>query len=106
MIVHVYVHADYSISPGGGRGQSTDTLEARADTLSPSVFPDFPPKPVLCRLLLLWLCLPSSGGLRASRGPPGQTQELLQLLRVHVFAASEHVALGIAVTPQLMELDL
>ena len=45
MYIYMYVHAWTAEFPLEGEGgQSTDTLEARADTLNPSVFPDFPPQ--------------------------------------------------------------
>ena len=63
--------------------------------------------PILCLLLLLLLWSSSTGSsLRSSHGTSSQAQVLLQLLCVHIFTASKHVAFGITITSQLMQLDL
>ena len=63
--------------------------------------------PILCLLLLLLLWSSCTGSsLGSSHGTSGQAQVFLKLLCVHIFTTSKHVALGITITPQLMQLNL
>ena len=57
--------------------------------------------------MLLWsLRCSSRAGLRPTSAASCQPQLLLQLFHTDILTTSEHIALGITITPQFMELDL